>query len=339
MNSSTSYRAAMYRGAKDVVLRDVAFPPMAAGNVLFKIEACGICGTDIQAILRGSEEYVQVGHEVAGRVISADGSISPTTAVLESSSACGRCANCRNGEPDLCLDVKSFFGAPHFGLAEYMPSPEISVLEYSGLSPEVACLSEPLGVALDLCTVAEMNPRSVVLIAGLGPIGLMAVRLAKLAGAAKIYATTYSAREKRNALALEFGADELLFEDEVPLAERKLDPAPDRILSTVPPSFVGGCVAPAARGAIVTYIGVGHGETDHIRFPANDFHFKKMQLRSSFASPALRTPAALDLLRSGRVPGEKFITHRFPLADAAEAIRVACFDKGEAIKVVVMPEG
>lgn len=339
MGAVASYRAAFYRGAQDVVLRDVVLPPLATGNVLLKVEACGICGTDIQAILRGSTEYLQVGHEVAGRVIQDDGAPSAVTAVLESSSACGRCANCRNGEPELCLDVKSFFAAPHFGLAEYMPTPEISVLEYSGLSPEVACLSEPLGVALDLCTVADLTPRSVVLVAGLGPIGLMAVRLAKLAGAAKIYATSFSAREKRNALAVEFGADELLFEDEIPLAERKLDPAPDRILSTVPPSFVGGCVGPAARGAVVAYIGVGHGESDFIRFPANEFHFKKMQLRSSFASPAQRTPVALDLLRSGRVPGEKLISHRFSLTDAEQAIRVACFDKAEAIKVVVVPEG
>ena len=321
-----------------MVLRDVSCPPVSAEQVLFKVEACGICGTDINAILCGSEEYVQVGHEVAGRVVQSDGTVSPTPSVLESSSACGRCANCRNGEPELCTEIRSFFSAPFFGLAEYMTAPEISVLEYDGLSPEVACLSEPLGVALDLCTVAEIGPRSIVLVAGLGPIGLMAVRLAKLAGAAKIYASTFSQREKRNALAREFGADELLFEDEIPLAKRKLDPAPDRILSTVPPSFVGGCVAPAARGAIVPYIGVGHGETDQIQFPANEFHFKKMQLRSSFASPALRTPAALELLRSGRVDGEKLISHRFPLSDAAEAIRVACFDKDAAIKVVVVPE-
>lgn len=338
MKEASSYRAAYYRGAADVLLRKTAFPPLASGDVLFKVEACGICGTDIQAIRRGSPDYLQVGHEVAGRVAGADGTASATTAVLESSSACGRCASCRNGEPALCTDIRSFFGAPYFGLAEYMPAPEISVLDYEGMSPEVACLSEPLGVALDLCAVADIHPRSVVLVAGLGPIGLMAVRLAKLAGAAKIYASTFSAREKRNALAREFGADELLFEDETPLAKRKLDPAPDRILSTVPPSFVGGCVAPAARGAILAYIGVGHGETDQIQFPANEFHFKKMQLRSSFASPALRTPAALDLLRTGRVDGDKLISHRFPLADAAEAIRAACFDKDEVIKVVVVPE-
>ncbi|HSI87229.1 MAG: zinc-binding dehydrogenase [Candidatus Methylacidiphilales bacterium] len=219
-----------------------------------------------------------------------------------------------------------------------MPAPDISVLDYEGISPEIASLSEPLGVALDLVETAGITSQSVVVVTGLGPIGLMAVRLAKLAGAAYIYASTYSGREKRNALALEFGADELIYEDEKSLAERTLSPAPDRILSTVPPSFIGACVAPAAKGAIITYIGVGHGETDHISLPANTFHFKKLQLRSSFASPALRTPMALDLLKTGRVDGGRLISHRFPFSEAAEAIRVACRDKANAIKVVVLAD-
>lgn len=332
------FPAAFCRDARDVVLRPVKLDALSPQETLLKVDACGICGTDISALLRGSSEYAQIGHEVAGRIVTLEGEVTCRKAVFESSSACGRCHSCRNGRPELCTDIKSFFARPYFGLAAYMPGPEISVLEYDGMSPEVACLSEPLGVALDLVETAGIGPQSVVLVSGLGPIGLMAVRLAKLAGAAKIYASTYSRREKRNALALEFGADELLFEDQMPLAKRKLDPAPDRILSTVPPSFIGACVAPAARGAIIAYIGVGHGETDAITFPANEFHFKKLQLRGAFASPALRTPIALDLLRDGRIDGQKLISHRFPLADAAEAVRTACFDKDNAIKVVVLPE-
>ena len=330
-----SFRAAFYRTAKDVVVRPATFESVSPEERVIAVDACGICGTDIQAILRGSDNYVQVGHEVAGRLIGADGAVTNERVVLESSSACGRCAPCRNGRPDLCADVKSFFRRPYFGIAEQMVTPEISVVPYAGLDPAVACLSEPLGVAIDLCEVTGITSQSVVLVMGLGPIGLMALRLAKLAGAKKIYASTFSKREKRNALALALGADELLFEDETPLASRKLDPAPDRFLSTTPPTSLTSCVAPAAMGAVIGYIGVGHGETDRITLPANDFHVKKLQLRASFAAPAQRTPLALELLRSGRVPGEKFISHRFPLADAAEAIRVACFDKDAAIKVVV----
>ena len=329
------FRAAFYRSTDDVVLRETQFDKVGPTERIIRVDACGICGTDINAILLGAVDYTSVGHEVAGRVIEADGAISATPVVLESSSACGRCHACRNGHPDLCTDVKSFFARPYFGLAERMPTPEISILPYEGIDPAVATLSEPLGVAIDLCETAGITPYSTVLVVGLGPIGLMAVRLAKLAGANRIYAATFSKRKKRNELALEFGADELLYEDETPLHSRKLSPAPDRILITAPPPAIGTCVAPAAIGAIMAFIGVGHGDGENAVIPANVFHFKKLQLRSSFAAPALRTPMALELLRSGRVDGAKLISHRIPLSEAARAIRVACLDKNEAIKVVV----
>ena len=331
----TPFNAAFYRNVEDVKVRETRFDAISPAERVIQVDACGICGTDVNAIMRGSAEYVQVGHEVAGRVIGPDGNAGDKTVVLESSSACGRCSACRNGHSWGCTAVVSFFGRPYFGIAERMVSPEISVLEYEGIEPAVACLSEPLGVAIDLCEIAQITPHSVVLVVGLGPIGLMALRLAKLAGASKIYASTFSRSKRRNDLAVEFGADELLYEDEKPLGLRKLSPAPDRILSTAPPSSISACVGPGAQGAVITYIGVGHGDTDRIELPANEFHFKKLQLRSSFASPALRTPMALELLKSGRVDGKSLISHRFPLQDAAEAVRVACLDKQNAVKVVV----
>jgi len=335
MIRSDEFRAACFRNAQDVVERSLQFDRVGDDETVIAVEACGICGTDISAILRGSEEYQPFGHEIAGRIVERDGALRSGRVVLESSSACGRCSACRNGHSDLCTAVTSFFARPYLGMAERMISPTTSVLEYEGLTPEVACLSEPLGVAIDLCETAGITPWSTVLVTGLGPIGLMAVRLAKLAGAGKIYASSYSAREKRNALALEFGADELIFEDVTPLGSRKLDPAPDRILSTVPPSFIGNCIPAAAPGAVIAYIGVGHGETDRVAFPANEFHFKKLQLRASYASPALRTPLALELLRSGRINGPALISHTFSLDDVSEAVRTACFEKDSAIKVVV----
>jgi len=333
--AGSPFQAAFFRGPEDVILRETRFDHVLPTERVVRVDACGICGTDINAIMLGAQDYTPLGHEVAGRVVGNDGTISDAPIVLESSSACGRCHTCRNGRPELCTDVKSFFGRPYFGIAERMVAPEISVLAYQDLDPAIATLSEPLGVALDLCEVAGITPYSNVLVVGLGPIGLMALRVAKLAGAARIYASTFSKRTRRNQLAIEFGADELLYEDEKPLHSRKLDPPPDRILITSPPPTIGSCVSPAARGAVLVYIGVGHGESDRIAFPANEFHFKKLQLRSSFAAPALRTPLALDLLRTNRIDGAKLISHRIPLSEAARALRVACLDKNEAIKVVV----
>ena len=332
---ASPFQAAFYRDAEDVILRETRFDRVLPGEQIIAVEACGVCGTDINAILLGARDYAPLGHEVAGRTVGPDGSMSSTRIVLESSSACGRCQACRNARPDFCTGIQSFFARPYFGIAERMVAPEISVVSYEGIDPAVASLAEPLGVAIDLCEVAGLTAYSTVLVVGLGPIGLMAVRLAKLAGAARIYASTFSQRERRNQVALGYGADELLYEDEKPLASRQLDPPPDRILITAPPPAIGTCVGPAALGAILAYIGVGHGDSDRVAFPANEFHVKKLQLRSSFASPALRTPLALELLRSGRVDGTKLISHRFPLSEAGHAIRTACLDKNEVIKVVV----
>jgi len=328
-------RRVTYRRVDDIRLEEFSFDRILPEQCVVRVEACGICGTDIQAILRGAADYLPVGHEVAGRVVNADGSLREGGVVLESSSACGRCSACRDARPDLCTGKQSFFRRPYLGLADRMTAPAISVVPYEGMSPEVASLSEPLAVAVDMLEVAPVRVGSVVLVVGLGPIGLMALRLAKLGGAGKIYAATFSGRTARNQAALDFGADELLYEDEEPLAERKLDPPPDCILNTAPPTSIASCVEPSALGGTIVFIGLGHGATDRIELPANRFHFKKLQLRSSFAAPALRTPMALRLLKSGQIDGERLITHRFPMEDAAEAIRVACTNKRDAIKVVV----
>jgi threonine dehydrogenase-like Zn-dependent dehydrogenase len=333
LNSSSPFKAAFYRNPNDLILKDICFDKVMPGEQVIQVDACGICGTDVNAAVLGTDCYTVFGHEIAGRVLDQDGNLGEPV-VLESASACGRCASCRNGRSDFCTDVKSFFARPYLGMAERMVTPNISVLPYCDLDPAVATLSEPLGVAIDLCEVADITPYSTVLVVGLGPIGLMALKIAKLSGAARIYASSFSNERLRNQLALEFGADELLYEDQQTLATRKLNPAPDRILITAPPPVIRGCVTPAAPGAILAYLGVGHGETDRIELAANEFHFKKLQLRASYASPALRTPMALELLRSGRIDGAKLISHRFPFSEAAEALRTACL-RDKAIKVVV----
>jgi threonine dehydrogenase-like Zn-dependent dehydrogenase len=96
------FQAAYFRGTDDVILRETAFDDVRPHERVIAVDACGICGTDINAILRGSPDYVQVGHEIAGRILDENGNTTPRRVVLESSS-------CRNGRSDLCTDVKSFF--------------------------------------------------------------------------------------------------------------------------------------------------------------------------------------------------------------------------------------
>jgi L-iditol 2-dehydrogenase len=175
-----------------------------------------------------------------------------------------------------------------------------------------------------------------VLLLGPGPIGLLALAIVKRMGARRVFLSAFERETVRVAVARQFGADEVFDPSVTPLAETDFGCPVDRILVTTPPPTLAGTFDVAAKGGIISFIGIGWGDAAYTRFDANDFHFKKLQLRASFASPALYTPRALQHLREGVVDGEALISHRFPLDGIAEAMAVAR-DTSRAVKVIVQP--
>jgi threonine dehydrogenase-like Zn-dependent dehydrogenase len=331
-------KAAFKRGSQ-VALRDVDLRSPGVDEIRLRVTACGICGTDLH-VREGDESETGFGHEIAGTILEfgpgVQGLEVGQRVVLESASACGRCANCRNCRQELCTDIRSFFHLGYMGFAEEMIAPAISAIPCEDLPPDVACLSEPLGVAIDMVRLADIRLDSNVLLMGAGPIGLMALAIVKRMGARRIFYSAYRKQEVRARLVERFGADELVDPTETPLEEQDFGCGIDRILVTSPPRTLESALKVAAKGGIISYIGIEYGEGAYCRFEANDFHFKKLQLRASFASPAMYTPLALQYLREGVVDGEALITHRFPLTEIEQAIETAR-DKRIAAKVVVMP--
>ncbi|MCC6442632.1 MAG: zinc-binding dehydrogenase [Armatimonadetes bacterium] len=216
-----------------------------------------------------------------------------------------------------------------------MVAPTICAIPYGGISPAEACVTEPLGVAIDMSRLADIEIGSHVVVSGLGAIGLMALRLAKLSGAGRIYACDVSSAGLRLEMAKRFGADEVICADKIALQEYAFPRPPDRFLVSSPPRTLKTMFDIAAKGAILSFIGIQYGEGANLTFDANEFHFKKLQLRASFASPALYTPRAYELIRTGMVDAAALITHRFPLSQIHTALRTAACDRGSAIKVVV----
>jgi threonine dehydrogenase-like Zn-dependent dehydrogenase len=238
-------------------------------------------------------------------------------------------------QQELCTNIRTFFSKTSFGFAEQMNAPGISAVKYRDLPPHVACLAEPLGVALDMHRLADIRIGSVVVVSGVGAIGLMALRLAKLSGAGRIYAASFSRLKVRNDMAGRFGADDVIYVDRTPLDKFKFPQAPDRFMVSAPPSALPPAIAVAAKGGIISYIGIQYGAGAQVSFDANVFHFKKLQLRGAFASPALLTHMALRVLKSGAVDGAALVTHRFGLDEIKQALHVACREKETSIKVVV----
>ena len=317
-------------------LREIEAREPGPDEVRVKVAACGVCGTDLHAGGGGESGF---GHEVAGTVVAAGPAANVEVGreiVLDSSTACGRCDACRNARQELCTDVRSFFHLGSFGFAEEMVAPAISAIYCDGLEPAVACLQEPLGVAIDLVRLAEVEPDSNVLVMGLGAIGLMALALVRRAGARRVFASQPARRRGRIALAERLGVDAVIDPLETPLAEHDFGCRIDRILVTSPPRTLPDAFRVAAKGGVIAFIGIEHGDGARCTFDANAFHFKKLQLRASFASPALFGPLALQYLREGVVDGRGMVSHRFGLDRIDQALETARSDPA-AVKVVVMP--
>lgn len=337
MMRTTMIRTGFKQGS-DIVLKNIERPALTPDHIRVRIDACGICGTDLQK-KAGEAKEQPFGHEVAGTIVETGAHVTELAVgqrvVLESSSACGRCVNCRDARQELCLDFKSFWSSPSLGFAEEMISPAICAIPYEGLTPEVACLQEPLGVAIDMVRLAEITPGSNVLLIGPGPIGLMALQLARHAGARRVFVSGLKRdRPGRGELAKRLGADAFIETDTTPLEGYDFGCLIDRVMVTAPPRMLGSAIKVAAKGGIISYIGIEYGSGAVCSFDANEFHFKKLQLRGSFAAPALYGPIALRYLREGVVDGEALISHRYPLDHLSEAYRTAQQDP-TAVKVVV----
>lgn len=312
-----------------------------AGQVLVRVEACGICGTDLATAGRNALEWQAFGHEVAGVVVeagpSADHLKPGDRVVLESSSFCGKCDRCHNGRVDLCNNAPNLGGLPAMGFGDQMYAPVECVVPYDGLPAEVACLAEPAGVAYDMVRIADIQLGDRVCIIGLGPIGLMALALARHRGAARLVCIGRSHDVRRLELAERWGAEVLRCDGAVnEIAD--LQGRFDHVLMTAPTRDIPAALGLLAYGGEMTYVGIGW-EDGTISFDANDFHFRKLQLRASYASPGIYGPKVLELMRVGVIPGEELISHRFSLTDIGKAMTTCRDDQAAVVKVVVRPEG
>lgn len=326
----------------------VPVPTPGAGQVLVRMRASSVCGSDIRAIYRehlgrGAEAYqgVLAGHEPCGEVVA----LGPDTRRLEVGSrvvvyhiaGCGMCDECRRGYEVGC---HSPFRAAHGwqrdgGHAEYLLAQEASCI----LLPEPltfvdgALVSCGFGTAYEGLLRAQVGGRDRLLVTGLGPVGLAAAMLGRALGASTVIGTDVS--PERRALALELG-----------LVDAAV--GPDELDDTVAGLTGGaGCevsidcsgVASAREAALRHTANWGRcvfvGEGGRVDFAVSDLLIhKQIALHGSWVTSLGHMEELLDRLVRWRLHPERIVTHRFALAEADEAYRVA--DAGAAGKVCVV---
>lgn len=324
-----------------VEVRDVQMPSLAEDEALIDVRACGICGSDLNSA-QTAEDFKPFGHEFSG-VVEAVGTavkhVRPGDRVaVESSSYCGNCAMCRNGHPELCRD-KYIFSPRYNGFAEKVAAKAGALVSFEDISFEEAAVVEPMGVALDMVEVADIRLNDHVVIYGAGPIALLAVRLSRLKGAGRITVLVHSHSKARIGLATAYGADRIICTDLQDPCDALKGEQVDRVLVTTPPSTLVNAAEFASFGAIISMIGIAKTKEESLcTLDINRMHFKRLQLRYSFASPALFFPLCIDMIKNGLIDVKPLISHRFPLEQMDKAILACRDDKASVVKVMMVRE-
>lgn len=333
-------KAIYTKGSYQFELRDITLRPLERSEVLIRVQACGLCGSDLHTA-RVAPEFVPLGHEVAGVVEQVGAhvtNVKPGDRVVLESGSYDRFSDLsRDGKYDLDNNGRHFFNTQQYGngmgFAEYLIAADEVCVPYEGLSLAAAAMIEPMGVGFDLVKISDIGLGDSVMVVGIGTIGLCALRLARLRGASRIIAVSTPGRGRRDGVAKAYGADEVVCWGE-DLSEYHVD----RILCTTPPQVMPELMKNLNIGGIMSYIGEADREERFVSFDMNYWHGRKLQLRASYAAPALYFPACIRLARSGRIDLDLLHTHNLRLEHFKEDFDFYMQDRENAIKAVMFTE-
>lgn len=319
-----------------------ADPVPERGEVLVKVKACGICGTDVH-IFHGNYQvkYPLIpGHELSGEVCAVGEGVTGISVgdrvAVDPNNACGQCSYCRQGRVNLCKNLNPIGVTRDGGFAEYCRVPAVQIyLLPDSVSFEQGALMEPLACALRGIQMAEIAPGDTVAVLGSGTMGGLLLQLARTSGGGKMFLS--EPIPKRREIALSFGADLTVnpLEDDVHQALLSLDPDGADVVFEAAGLAVTAeqSLQLAKRGGKVIFFGVV-SPTEKVEVSPYLINENELTIRGSFNNP-LTNSRALELIASGRVSVEPYISHRFPIEQFEEAFSL--FGKPEAFKILIVP--
>lgn len=341
--------AAVLYGREDVKVEEVPVPPVGSGEVRVRIRAALTCGTDLKVYRRGYHARMIVppavfGHEFAGEIDAVGEGITlwkpGMRVVAANSAACGNCFYCLRLHPELCEDLLFVNGA----YAEYITLPERIVrANLLSIPPHVsfeeAALVEPLACVVRGMEETHVQPSDTVAVLGAGQIGLMFVRLSKLAGARVI---CVGRRLARLELAREMGADVILRADCEPdivqavKAHTEGGRGPDKVIECVGlPEVWEQAIAMGRKAATINLFG-GCPKDSIARLDTTRIHYDELTIKGTFHHTPATVRTALGLIADGRIPAKMLIQQRAPLTELPAVLR-SLLNGNCAVKVAIDP--
>lgn len=333
-------------GVGNVEVRDIPEPDIKDGLVKIRVQAAGLCGTDLHILKDEFRSWppVVLGHEVAGEVVEVGSGVSGVEAGQRVTTetyfyTCGQCRYCRAGQNNLCLNRRSIGSGVNGGFTNYVVVPAKNIHRLpENVDFEAGALTEPLACVVHaVTTTPTVSPGDVVVIAGPGAIGLLTLQVVKAAGATVIMLGT-DKDDHRLALATQLGADYTL--------NVQREDAKTLIESLTEGGFGADVVyecsgaGPAAAQLLTLvrrkgrYVQIGlFGKS--VAWDLDQLCYKELIVTGSNASIPSAWNRAIQLMESGLVKTAPLITHRFPVTDWEQAF--ATFDDREGVKALIKP--
>jgi L-iditol 2-dehydrogenase len=340
--------AAVLYGKEQLQVESVAVPRIGKDDILVRVRTALTCGTDVKVFRRGYHARMIVppalfGHELAGDIVAVGSNVGewyPGQRVVAANSApCGECFYCRRGLENLCDDLLFNNGA----YAEYMRIPGRIVQKNmyeipSHVGYQDAALIEPLACVLRGIEETGLRSGDNVAVLGLGPIGSMFVRMAKIFGARVI---AIGRRQSQLDRAHRMGADELLIaEDNVDLVPQIRDLTHGRgvdvaIEAVGQPEAWQQAVRMLRRGGSVNFFG-GCPTGTNIEIDTNLLHYSEITCKASFHHTPKHIQKALELVAAGEITSLEFVNRVEPLTNLLEVMRHLMSHNGH-MKTAIIP--
>jgi L-iditol 2-dehydrogenase len=339
-------KCALYYSNKDIRLIEKDIPKINGDEVLLKVEASGICGSDVIEWYRKDKVPLVLGHEVTGIIAETGKNVKKYKKGDRICAAhhvpCNTCKYCLSGHQTVCETLRTTNFDPG-GFSEYLRLPEINVKNGIYLLPdsvsfEEGTFTEPLACVVRGQRLAGVKPADTAIVFGSGLSGLLHISLLRTAGACRIIAVDIN--EKRLEYAKKFGADYIFnaknFDPEAVKDINEGFLSDIVILSTGADSAILQGLKSVRRGGTVLFFGAAN---DGAKLPLsiNEIFWRsEVTLLSSYAGSILDHKTALELISSGRINVKDMITHRFPMEDILKGFELTA-QAQDSLKVIINP--
>lgn len=339
-------RIAMYYNNRDVRLEEMPTPEIGPGELLVRVLASGICGSDVMEWYRIKKAPLVLGHEITGEIVKVGEGVKDYKAgqrvFVSHHVPCNTCRYCLGGKHTACetLHTTNFYPG---GFAEYIRVPPINVdrgvfVLPDEVSNEDGTFVEPLACIVRGQKLADMMPGHTVLVMGSGISGILHIALARALEVGRIIATDMN--ERRMKLAKKFGADVVAHaKEDIPALVRRVNG--NRLADLVIvctgalPAFTQALQSVDKGGTVLFFAPTEPGV--NLPIPVNDFWRNGITLMPSYGAAPMDLTVALDLIRARRVPVHEMITHRLGLAETGKGFQLVA-GANESLKVIIEPQ-